>query len=50
MYDPANGYDRAGAQYSDDFKRRFYRAQAERMNRLIAMALDRRVAIEAMSQ
>ena len=47
MYDPANGYDRAGANYSPEFLQRFMAAQGERNNRLIAQALERRDAIAA---
>ena len=47
MYDPSNGYDPEGANYSEDFKRRFYQAQGERMNRLVGAALDRRAVIDA---
>src|SRR5215467_13526587 len=47
MYEPANGYDPGGAHFTDDFRQRYYHAQGERMNRLIAMAQERRTAIEA---
>lgn len=41
-FNPANGYNPDGASsYSDEFKARYFRAQADRMNRLIADALDR---------
>jgi hypothetical protein len=38
-FDPKNGYSASGAsKYSEDFKRKYFEAQAERMNRLIALA------------
>ncbi len=41
-FNPANGFNPTGAStYSDGFKARYFRAQAERMNRLIDDALDR---------
>lgn len=41
-FNPANGYNPDGAStYSEEFKTRYFRAQAERMNRLIDDALDR---------
>jgi hypothetical protein len=41
-YSPANGYNPAGpSKYSEEFKARYFKAQADRMNRLIALALDR---------
>jgi pimeloyl-ACP methyl ester carboxylesterase len=39
-FNPANGYKDGAPQYSDDFKRRYFKTQADRMNRLI----DRTVA------
>lgn len=45
MYDPRNGYDPAGAHYTEAFKHAFYQAQGERMNRLTQRALERRAAI-----
>ena len=45
MYSPANGWDPAGAHYSSEFKQRFFRAQAQRMNRLIDMAQERLAAV-----
>ena len=39
-FNPKNGYNPKGpSSYSDEFKRRYFRAQAERMNRLIDKAL-----------
>jgi hypothetical protein len=46
MFDPNNGYDPEGATYSEDFKRRYFRAQADRMDRLTQMALERLEKIE----
>src|SRR5262249_52889407 len=44
-FDPRNGFAPEGdSHYSEDFQRRFYRAQAERMNRLIGVALKLRQA------
>ena len=37
-FSPANGYTDGAARYSDDFKRRYFKAQADRMNRLIDRA------------
>ena len=40
-FDPNNGYNPDGAsKYSEEFKSRYFRAQAERMNRLIEDALE----------
>jgi pimeloyl-ACP methyl ester carboxylesterase len=38
-FNPANGYNDGAPRYSDDFKRRYFKAQADRMNRLIDKAL-----------
>ena len=38
-FSPANGYKDGAAQYTEDFKRRYFKAQADRMNRLIDRAL-----------
>jgi pimeloyl-ACP methyl ester carboxylesterase len=38
-FNPANGYKDGAARYSEDFKRRYFKAQAGRMNRLIDRAL-----------
>lgn len=41
-FHPKNGYNPAGpSSYSEEFKNRYFRAQADRMNRLIDMAMDR---------
>jgi hypothetical protein len=41
-FNPANGYNPNGtSSYSDEFKARYFRGQADRMNRLIDDALDR---------
>jgi len=37
-FNPANGYDARRPHYSDEFKQRYFRAQAARMNRLIDLA------------
>lgn len=44
-FNPANGYKDGAARYSDDFKRKYFTAQADRMNRLIDDALARRKAM-----
>jgi pimeloyl-ACP methyl ester carboxylesterase len=42
-YSTANGYNPTGmSRYSDDFKRRYFKAQADRMNKLVATAVERR--------
>jgi hypothetical protein len=48
MFDPVNGYNRAGksATYSEIFQKNFFEAQAARNERLIAAALVRLSAIE----
>jgi hypothetical protein len=47
-FDPNNGYNPNGSsQYSDAFKNRYFKAQAERMNRLIDDALELLQKIEA---
>jgi pimeloyl-ACP methyl ester carboxylesterase len=38
-FNPANGYKDGASRYADDFKRRYFKAQADRMNRLIDKAL-----------
>jgi hypothetical protein len=38
-FDPKNGYNPNGSHYTEDFKERFFVAQAARMNRLIDLAL-----------
>ena len=37
-YNPANGYDPKKPHYSDAFKQKYFKAQADRMNRLIDLA------------
>ena len=44
-FNPANGYKDGAAHYSDEFKRKYFRAQADRMNRVIDQALARRKAM-----
>ncbi|MBM4260690.1 MAG: alpha/beta hydrolase [Deltaproteobacteria bacterium] len=40
LYNPKNGYNPKGpSTYSEEFKKKYFRAQAERMNRLIEKAL-----------
>ena len=47
-YNPANGYHADGsASYSEAFKKKYFTAQAARMNRLIDRALARRKAMKA---
>lgn len=46
LFNPANGYDPAGATYSEEFIRKYQKAQAERNNRLIDAALERWHAIQ----
>jgi pimeloyl-ACP methyl ester carboxylesterase len=38
-FNPANGYKDGASRYSDEFKRKYFQAQADRMNRLIDTAL-----------
>ena len=46
-FDPKNGYRPTGAStYTDDFKARYFKAQADRMNRLIAEAQARLRALD----
>jgi hypothetical protein len=47
MYNPKNGFNPKGSTYNDEFKARFFAAEGERMNQLIAKALDRLQKIEA---
>jgi hypothetical protein len=47
LFDPANGYSPNGSTYSDEFIRKYQRAQGERNNRLIDAALERLHAIES---
>lgn len=41
IFDPANGYDKNGANYSPEFIRMYQKAQRERNERLIDFALER---------
>jgi pimeloyl-ACP methyl ester carboxylesterase len=45
VFNPMNGYDVSGSNYGEAFKRRYFRAQAERMQRLTDRALARLSAI-----
>ena len=45
VFNPANGYNSAGSTYSEDFRRRYFRAQAERMRALTRRAQSRLDAI-----
>ena len=46
-FNPANGYNPDGdSNYSDQFRQRYFRVQAARMNRLIDMALEKRARME----
>jgi hypothetical protein len=47
LFKPANGYDPQGSTYSDEFIRKYQKAQGERNNRLIEAALERLHAIES---
>ena len=44
-FSPANGYDAKSPHYSDAFKQKYFKAQADRMNRLIDLARERLAAI-----
>lgn len=47
-HSPANGFNPTGSSnYSADFKQRYFRAQAARMNRLIALAEKRLAAVKS---
>jgi pimeloyl-ACP methyl ester carboxylesterase len=42
-FDPKNGFNPNGnSHYSDAFKQRYFKAQSDRMNKLVAIALERR--------
>jgi hypothetical protein len=42
-FNPANGYNKAGdSRYSEAFKQKYFKAQADRMNRLIDAAMEKR--------
>ncbi len=47
LFNPANGFDPKGSTYSDEFIRKYQKAQGERNNRLIDAALERLHAIES---
>jgi hypothetical protein len=48
MYSPQNGYKADGATtYSNEFKLKFFKAEAERNNAIIKLAEERRAAIKA---
>jgi pimeloyl-ACP methyl ester carboxylesterase len=47
IYDPANGYSPDGSHYSDEFVKRFLKAQGDRMNRIVNAAVERLHAIES---
>jgi hypothetical protein len=48
MYNPQNGYQPDGiTTYSDEFRRKFFKAEAERNNAIITLAEQRRAAIKA---
>lgn len=47
LFNPANGFDPTGSHYSESFIRKFLKAQGERNNRLIDLALERLHLIEA---
>jgi len=46
-FSPANGYDAKSPHYSADFTQRYFKAQADRMNRLIDLAKARQAAMKA---
>ncbi len=46
-FNPANGYNPGGSRYTEDFRARYFRAQAERMLRLTERALARQRVIAA---
>ncbi|HEX9369346.1 MAG TPA: hypothetical protein VF921_22125 [Vicinamibacterales bacterium] len=46
-FNPANGYDPKAPHYSDAFKLKYFKAQADRMNRLIELAKRRLAAMNA---
>jgi hypothetical protein len=47
LFNPSNGYDPKGSTYSDEFIRKYQKAQGERNNRLIDAALERLHALES---
>jgi len=46
-FNPANGYRDGASQYSDEFKQKYFKAQAARMNRLIDSSLAELQAMKA---
>jgi pimeloyl-ACP methyl ester carboxylesterase len=46
-FNPANGYKNGASQYSSEFKQKYFKAQADRMNRLIDAALAETKAMKA---
>jgi pimeloyl-ACP methyl ester carboxylesterase len=46
IYDSANGYDPNGSHYSDEFVKRYLKAQEDRMNAAVQRAVERLCAIE----
>jgi pimeloyl-ACP methyl ester carboxylesterase len=46
VFNPSNGYDSNHPSYTAEFTRRYFRVQAERMNRLNTRALERLAAIQ----
>lgn len=47
LFNPANGFNPEGSHYSESFIRKFLKAQGERNNRLIDLALERLHLIES---
>ncbi|MGH9256876.1 MAG: alpha/beta hydrolase family protein [Vicinamibacterales bacterium] len=46
-FSPRNGYNPKGpSSYSEEFKKRYFKGQADRMNRLIDLALDRQTRMK----
>lgn len=46
-FDPRHGYDPAGSTYTEEFKERYFKAQAARMNRLADLAQAKMKQMEA---
>lgn len=46
LFNPLNGYDEKGCNYSNEFIKDYWRGQADRMNRLIEYALERYLYIK----
>lgn len=47
IFNPANGFDPKGSHYSEEFIRKFQKAQGERNNRIIDAALERQALIRS---